>query len=110
MSATAALLFCVVRGAAFGTELAALRFCAAGAADGAGDLIDLARLGPVHLARFGLDLFARGFGLRCGHLFIEIGRAGLAEAGLLVPADRLADPVAAARALLEYRSDLVDGL
>jgi hypothetical protein len=48
--------------------------------------------------------------LRGGQLFVEIGCAGLAEAGLFVPADRLADPVAAARALLEDRGDFVNGI
>src|SRR5258705_6167839 len=110
MPAAAAFLLRGVCGSAFGTELSALRFCAARCADGAGDLVDLALLRPIHLTRLRLNLFARGLGLRRRHLFVEIGRAGLAEAGFLVPADRFADPVAAARALLEDRGDFVDGI
>src|SRR5262249_27375017 len=40
----------------------------------------------------------------------EVGRAGLAELALLVPAHLGADPVTAARALVELRPDLVDRL
>src|SRR4051794_30948978 len=110
VSASFALLLRLQRRAAFLAELAALRLHAARRADGAGDLVDLAALRPVDLARLRLNLLARGLGLRGGHFFIEIGRAVLAEPGFLVPADRLADPVAAARALLEDRRDLVDRL
>ena len=85
-----------------------MRLRAALAADRAGDLLDLARLRPVDLAGLCLDLLARGLGLRRRHLLVEVGRAGLAEPCLLVPADRLADPLAAARALLEDRRDLGD--
>src|ERR1043165_9278375 len=61
--------------AAVGAELRALRLRAALAADGAGDLADVARLRPVDLARLLLDLLARGLGLRRGHLFVEVGRS-----------------------------------
>src|SRR4051794_15535625 len=110
VSASFALLLRLQRRAAFLAELAALRLHAARGADGAGDLIDFAALRPVDLARLRLNLLARCLGLRGSHFFIEIGRAVLAEPGFLVPADRLADPVAAARALLEDRRDLVDRL
>src|SRR5882672_3014637 len=105
MSALRARFLGADGGAAFGAELASLRFRAALAADGAGDLLDVALFGPVDGARLLLDLFARGRGLCGGHLLIEVGRAVLAEAGLLVPADRFTDPVAAAVALLEGRGD-----
>src|SRR6202008_4415715 len=91
------------RGAAVVTELAALRLRAAFAADSAADRSHVALFGPVDGTRFLVDLFARGLGLRGGHLFIHVGRARFAEPGFLVPAYRLANPVAAARALLERR-------
>src|SRR5204863_7424842 len=105
-----ALLLRRQRGAAVLTELAPLRLRAALRADGAGDLRHVARLGPVDGARLLLDLVARRVGLRGGHLLVEVGRAVLAQPRLLVPADRFADPGAAARALLEDRRDLVDGV
>src|SRR5690349_16965979 len=92
--------------AALGAALAALGLRAAALADRAGDVADVALLGPVHGPGLLMNLLARGLGLRGGHLLVEVGRAALAEAGLLVPADRLADPVSAARALLEDRRDL----
>src|ERR1051325_3659330 len=97
VAASAARLLRRQRAAALLAELSALRLRAALRADRAGDLGDVARLRPVHLARLALHLLARGLGLRRGHLLVEIGRAVLAQPGLLVPADGLADPVAAAR-------------
>src|SRR4051794_3221032 len=91
VAAAGAFLLRRQRAAALLAELAALGFDAAVRADGAGDLRHVARLGPVDGARLLLHLLARGVGLRGSHLFVEIGRAVLAEAGLLVPADRLAD-------------------
>src|SRR5262245_56430975 len=108
LSAAAALLLRRQRRAALLAELAALRLRAALRADRAGDLADVARRRPVDRARLLLNLLARRFRLRGGHLLVEVGRAVLAQPRLLVPADRLAHPVAAARALLEDRRDLVD--
>src|SRR5262245_17119285 len=66
------------RGAALLTELAALRLRAALWANGAGDFADVARLGPIDGTRLLVNLLARGLSLRGGHLFVEVGRAGLA--------------------------------
>src|SRR5258707_7790594 len=103
MTALAALLLCGECRGALLAELAALGLRAAGGTDGAGDLGDVTRLGPVDFTGLGLNLLARGVGLRGRHLFVEIRCAVFTEAGLLVPTDRLTDPVPAARALFEDR-------
>src|SRR5262245_14814716 len=97
------------RRSALGTELSALRLgAAAGAEDGA-DLCQVPLAEVVHRARL-LDCLLFGCrGLGGGDLLVQVRRAGLAQSHLLVPADRLAHPLAAARALLEQRADFLDG-
>ena len=66
------------------------------------DLIDL-----LHLLA---GLVGRDVRLVMGGFLGEVGRAGLAELARFVPADVRADPVSAARALMELGPDLVDRL
>jgi hypothetical protein len=89
-----------------GTELAALRFRAALPAHRGGRLGEIPLLRVVDVPRLLEHLVARRLRLRRRDLLVEIGRARLAQARLRVPADRLAHPLAAPRALLEGRRDL----
>src|SRR4028118_1397291 len=98
------------RGAALGAELGIAGLGSAGAAGGGGLLADVPPLQPVHRLRPLERLQLRRLGLRRGDLLVEVGGAPLAELRFLVEADGAADPVTAARALLELRPDLLHGL
>ena len=78
----------------------------------AGAHVDARRV--VGLLRFLIKLIARrvahGLGAVGREVFLEIRRALFTQAGLGVPADLRADPLAAARALFEIALGLFDGL
>src|SRR5258708_5235828 len=71
-------------------------------------VVDVLR--PVDVLDLAVQLLDLGLRLHARDLLVELGRALHAQAALVVPADGLADPLAAALALVEVRLHLVDGL
>src|SRR6185437_257544 len=95
---------------AFLAELPCAAFLAARRAHPGGLVVVVNVLCPVLRLDLGIQLIELRLCLHLGHRLVELRRAGRAKAALSVPADLIADPLAAVVALLEVRLHLLDGL
>ena len=95
---------------ALGTEFAALGAGAAGGAKGDRFAGEIEIFREVLLANFFFHLIDRCLHLRGSDFGLDIGRAGVAQRALGVPAGRLANPMGAFRSLAEIGLRRLDRL